>query len=81
MIRFVSAVFYCLNEKELVEAANSILHAAPDDVILLSGRRVAPIPKLLPTLTEVCHIQLILLQLVTKYTYTGSYNNLFLETG
>lgn len=55
MICFVSAVFYCMNEKELVEAAISIFPDAPcEDVILLSGRPMAPIPKLHPTdVTEV----------------------------
>lgn len=59
MICFVSAVFYCMNEKELVEAANSILHDTPcEDVILLSDRPVAPIPKLRPTdVTEVMQFQ------------------------
>lgn len=66
MICFVSVVFYCMNEKELVEAANSILHDVPcEDVILLSGRPVAPIPKLRPPdVTEVSHIQFILVKLV-----------------
>ncbi|TNN00853.1 hypothetical protein fugu_012099 [Takifugu bimaculatus] len=42
-----SAVFYCMNEKELVEAAISVLHDAPcEDAILLSGRKMAPIHNL-----------------------------------
>lgn len=47
-----------MNEKELVEAADSILHDAPcEDVFLLSGRAVADVP-------EVFRIQFILLLLV-----------------
>lgn len=44
-----------MNEKELVEAAISIFPDAPcEDVMLLSGRPMAPIPKLHPTdITEV----------------------------
>lgn len=66
MICFVSAVFYCMNEKELVEAANSILHDTPcEDVILMSGRPVAPIPKLrLTDVTKVMQFQFSLVKIV-----------------
>lgn len=58
-----SAVFYCMNEKELVEAAISVLHDAPcEDAILLSGRQMAPIHNLrLTDVTEVTNIQYVLL--------------------
>lgn len=58
-----SAVFYCMNEKELVEAAISVLHDAPcEDAILLSGRKMAPIHNLrLSDVTEVSNIQYVFL--------------------
>lgn len=61
MICFVSAVFYCMNEKELVEAAISILHEAPrEGVIPLSGQSAAPDPRFHPAdVTDGPQVQLI----------------------
>lgn len=48
-----------MNEKELVEAAISVLHDAPrEDATLLSGRQMAPIHNArLTDVTEVSNIQ------------------------
>lgn len=83
MICFVSAAFYCMNEKELVDAAKSILlHAPGDDVNLLSGRKVAPIPKLrLTDVTEVSHIQFIFEKLVKNRNVRVHIITFSFETG